>query len=98
MGKAATVDNSPLLEVRRDIDVGSRTLRRGSRISMAELERLAPGKSGPLRRTGIVRPVGETDRERVTARRDDRKEHLHQAALADNARLAQFRERSSDES
>ena len=98
MGKAATVDNGPLYEVRRDVDVGVRTLKRGSRISMAELERLAPGKSGPLRRTGIVRLVGETDRERVQSNRDFRKEHLHRAALADNARLAQFRERSSDES
>lgn len=98
MPKAATVDNSPLYEVRRDLDVGARTLRRGSRISMAELERLAPGKSGPLRRTGIVRPVGETDRERLHSQRDIRKEHLHRAALADNARLAQLRERGSDES
>jgi predicted LPLAT superfamily acyltransferase len=84
-------------EVRRDIDLGARKLKRGSRITLAELERLAPGKAGPLRRTGIVRLVGETDRERLLLKRDDRKEHLHRAAQADNARLAQFRERSPNE-
>jgi hypothetical protein len=87
-------------EVRRDIDIGPRTLKRGSRITLAELERLAPGKAGPLRRTGIIRQVGESDRERLQSKRDERKEHLHQAARADNARLAQFRQekRGSDES
>lgn len=87
-------------EVRRDIDLGPRTLKRGSRITLAELERLAPGKAGPLRRTGIVRLVGETDRERLQLKRNERKEHLHRAALADNARLAQFRSKEgvTDES
>jgi hypothetical protein len=89
--KTATADSGPLYEVRRDIDIGPRTLKRGSHISMQELERLAPGKSGPLRRTGIVRLVGETDRERLQLKRDERKEYLHRAAQSDNARLAQFR-------
>jgi hypothetical protein len=91
--KAATANSGPQYEVRRDIDVGPRTLKRGSHITMAELERLAPGKSGPLRRTGIVRLVGETDRERIQSKRDERKEYLHRAAQSDNARLAQFRSR-----
>jgi len=91
MSKAGTVDSGPLYEVRRDIDVGPRTLKRGSRISMAELERLAPGKSGPLRRTGIVRPVGETDRERVQSNRDAKADYLHRAVRADNAGLEELR-------
>ncbi len=91
MGKAATVDNGPLFEVRRDIDVGPRTLKRGGRISLAELERIAPAKVGPLRRTGIIRQVGETDMGRLQARRDDRKEALHRAVLADSAGLAVLR-------
>lgn len=87
-------------EVRRDIDVGPRTLKRGSRISLEELERLAPGKSGPLRRTGIVRLVGETARDRIHSERDARKERLRRANQADNASLTQFGkplERSTDE-
>jgi hypothetical protein len=78
-------------EVRRDIDIGPRTLKRGSRITLDELERLAPGKSGPLRRTGIIRLIGETDRERLHSVKDARKDRLHTAARADDARLAQFR-------
>ena len=85
-------------EVRRDIDVGSRTLKRGSRITMAELERLAPGKSGPLRRTGIVRLVGETDRDRLQLKRNERKEYLHRANQTGNARLAESIEGVTDES
>lgn len=88
------------VEVRRDIDIGPRTLKRGSRITLAELERLAPGKSGPLRRTGIVRLVGETAKDRIHSERDARKDRLRRAAQADNAGLAQFRkplERGADE-
>ena len=100
MVKAETAGSSVLFEVRRNIDVGSRTLKRGSRITMAELERLAPGKSGPLRRTGIVRPVGETVKEKLHSERDARADRLHRASRADNASLSQFRkplERGSDE-
>ncbi len=93
MGKAATVDNGPLFEVRRDIDVGPRTLKRGGRISLAELERLAPTKVGPLRRTGIVRLVGETDRERIQQNRDAKADLLRRASLADSARIAELRGR-----
>lgn len=91
MSKAATVDNGPLYEVRRDIDIGPRTLKRGSHITLGELERLAPAKVGPLRRTGIIRRVGETDKDRISQRRDERKEYLHRAVLADDAKLAELR-------
>ena len=66
-------------------------MKRGSRISLAELERIAPSKVGPLRRTGIIRLVGETDMDRLRARRDERKAVLHRAVLADDARLAELR-------
>lgn len=78
-------------EVRRDIDIGPRTLKRGSRVTLAELERLAPGKVGPLRRTGVIRPVGESDRDRQRSVREERKGRLHQAARADSTVIAQFR-------
>jgi len=96
MSKAAVGEK---YEVRRDIDVGPRTLKRGSRVTLDELERLAPGKAGALRRTGIVRLVGETDRDRLRDKRDSHADRMHRAAQADNARLDQFRQqqRGSDE-
>ena len=86
MVKAAkTVDSGGLYEVRRDLDCGVKTLRRGSRISLAELERLLPGKAGPLRRTGLIRPVGETDHERHSVKRDEwqqRRQAANRAGVA----------------
>lgn len=76
---AKTAGSGPLYEVRRDIDLGVRTLKRGARISLEEIERLAPGKSGPLRRTGIVRPVDGSDRDEMAWRHDSKKERLHTA-------------------
>lgn len=64
-------DTGPMFEVRRDFDCGPKTLRRGSRVSLAELERLAPSKVGPLRRTGMIRPVGGVD-----GPKEARAEHL----------------------
>lgn len=74
-----TAGSGPLYEVRRDMDLGARTLKRGTRISLAEIDRLAPGKSGPLRRTGMIRPVDGTDREEVQWRKDSKRERLHSA-------------------
>jgi hypothetical protein len=62
MVKAATADSGPLFEIRCDLGFGKKALRRGSRVTLAELERLAPGKAGPLRRTGMIREVGLDDR------------------------------------
>lgn len=80
-------DTGPLFEVRRDFDCGPKTLRRGSRVSLAELERLAPSKVGPLRRTGMIRPVGGTDRSELQETRSDRHGRRVEANRAEVALL-----------
>lgn len=74
-----TVGSGPLFEVRRDVDLGPRTLRRGQRLPLAEIERLAPGKAGALRRTGLIRPVGTSDRDELAYQREAHKERRRQA-------------------
>jgi len=71
-----------MFEVRRDIDLGPRVLKRGSKISESEIDKLAPGKFGALRRTGIIRPVGVSDREAVASLRDARHGRLAQSNQA----------------
>jgi hypothetical protein len=71
-----------MFEVRRDIDLGPRTLKRGAKISEDEVDRLAPGKFGALRRTGIIRPVGVSDREAVADLREARRGRLAQSNQA----------------
>jgi len=68
-----------MFEVRRDIDMGPRTLKRGQTISEDEVNRLAPGKFGALRRTGIIRPVGVTVREELKERKEARHGRLAQS-------------------
>lgn len=89
MGKAA------MYEVRRDIDIGARVLKRGSKVSLDEIEKVAPGKSGPLRRTGIIRPVGETARDTERWRREERHGRL---ALSNQKQVETLRAGVADES
>lgn len=83
-----------MFEVRRDIDLGPRVLKRGSRISLDEIDRLAPGKAGPLRRTGIIRPVGGSDRDEMLARRDEKHARL---ARSNQKQVQVLRAGGSDE-
>lgn len=83
-----------MFEVRRDIDLGPRTLKRGSRISEDEVNRLAPGKFGPLKRTGIIRLVGASDRDEMNARREARRGRL---AQSNEAGVRALRAGGSDE-
>lgn len=71
-----------MFEVRRDIDLGPRTLKRGTKISEDEVNRLAPGKFGPLKRTGILRPVGVSDRDLLKERREAKHGRLAQSNQA----------------
>lgn len=71
-----------MFEVRRNIDIGPRVLKRGSKISEDEINRLAPGKFGALRRTGIIRPVGTSDRDELRERKEARHGRLAQSNQA----------------
>lgn len=94
MAVAKTAGSGPLYEVRRDIDIGPRTLKRGQTIRESELRALAPEKVGPLRRTGIIRPIGSTDREEIAWRTG---QHKERRVAANKAGLEQL-QGGSDES
>jgi hypothetical protein len=81
------VGKAVMYEVRRDVDLGPRTLRRGQKIALDEIEKLAPGKAGPLRRTGLIRPVGGSDRGEMEWRRAQKHDRLAQSHSHEIAQL-----------